>query len=724
MAELKPYVRPNYFEVAGNHQQADPPHQSSMLDQLINHESAVTIVKLDIDADLARESIFDENVLVALGKKTNCRIEWRNDALKVWSDAREDLQAAVADIRTFQSNKVYCHFQIQRFCVVLTIQIGSASRRQIYNLFSSLVLPGHKFRFSFSTSVVDQALLKTDESFAMQHYDLRSVVWDTKSLQFLSVLGETSPIKYPKSVKNIWSEPSIFAHGPDSANPKYWTNEDNVSQRNLTGRLSPTQISRVTNWAQEVDDARASEDPFSIFKMDVPRAQEATRQPRRGQIEIVESRKTRPLLKQPDLLTRQFMDTGAAASERLLIDPPNQDESSVHDTLKPIDVNDGRTKGQRSMPLRAAANLSKERPPKVDIASLVHKTIAEILASLELSGCLPAAVEIQFGQIFTKAISVPRRFRCSKDRPSEPFAREEWGLVYIGPSGNGKADTIFSPKITGAWEDAYFMVNLVHPNRKHMFSSTPTSDISTYRLLCLNERTGDQAFVEISNNTSSVRIKPKLNEIGATNIHFPRQVWDARVAVVGEAGLGQEESQPLRSIADNLWIHAIDNAKPGLERLYSKKVEPYVSIISAELRREMVYKARATGKDIAIHLTRVESLRIAELPGGFCAFSAKEEASSQSKELWEAKLTSAELNKFFNIKPDSDVKGIEHWLKSEPLREALHSLLNCADLVLRDIDDVGHSSRKKTSLSRSATKGSTRKAQSATSILARKLTDK
>ena len=620
--------------------------------------------------------------------------------------------------------------------------------------------PGHKFRFSFSTSVVDQALIKANENFAIEYYDLRSVVWDTKSLQFLSVLGETSPIKYPKSVENVWSEPVILAYGLDSANPKYWGDGDDVSQRNLTGRLSPTKISRVTHWAEEVNDARASDDPFSIFEMDAPPNQPANRPARRGQIEIVESRTARPLLKQSDLLTGQpteplHASTNSsdpnsrlrreargkdassamsclhtrlanleAASQREPTDYEKQEESRVHDTLKSTDVNDGRTKTRNTVPLKATANPGKDKPSKVDITFLVHRTIAEILASLYLSGHVQSVVEVQIGQIFTKASSVPRRFQCIQDWPSEPFAREEWGSVYAGHCGDGKADTIFSPKITGAWEDAYFISNLAHPNGKHMFSSTPTSDVSTYRLLCLNERTGDQAIVEISNDTRCPAIKPKVIEIGATNIHFPRQVWDARVAVVGEASLGQETSQSLRSIADHLWIHAADNTKPGLERLYSRRIEPYVSIISAELHREMVYKARATEKDIAIHLTRVESLRIADLPGGFCAFSAKEEASSYSKELWEAKLTSTELDKFFDIKPDSSVKAVEHWLRSAPLRDALHNLLSYADLVLRNIDDVGHLSRKKTSLSRSATKGSTKKAQSATSILLQKPADK
>ena len=112
MTELKPYVRPNYFEVAGDYQQADLSLQSLLSEQLISHESAITIIKLDIDINLARTSVFNETVLTALGKKTNCRIEWRNDALKVWSDAKEDLQAAVTSISALQSNNVCSYLSI------------------------------------------------------------------------------------------------------------------------------------------------------------------------------------------------------------------------------------------------------------------------------------------------------------------------------------------------------------------------------------------------------------------------------------------------------------------------------------------------------------------------------------------------------------------------------------------------------------------------------------
>ena len=115
--ELRPYIRPNYFEVAGNYQQADLSLQSPLSEQLISHESAITTIKLNIDTNLAKASIFDENVLTALGKKTNCRIEWRNDALMVWSDAKEDLQAAVTNISALQSNKVYCHLCVLKSLV-------------------------------------------------------------------------------------------------------------------------------------------------------------------------------------------------------------------------------------------------------------------------------------------------------------------------------------------------------------------------------------------------------------------------------------------------------------------------------------------------------------------------------------------------------------------------------------------------------------------------------
>ena len=373
---------------------------------------------------------------------------------------------------------------------------------------------------------------------------------------------------------------------------------------------------------------------------------------------------------------------------------------------------------RRFIPLKAGAKSEDNRASPMDLLSLAQKAMTEILASLELHSFTKSGVELQIGQIFTKATSVPRKFQCIQGQTSEPFPREDWGLIYTARSNEGKATTIFSQKITGAWEDAYCITNLPHPTRRHMFDKIPVGDVSTYRLLCLNEKTGDQAFIEISSNADGVRICPTSQEAGAVNLHFPRHIWDLRFVTVGEAPLSNEVIQPLRTIANNLWIHAVEDAKnPQIERLYSKKPEPHISILAVELRKEMIYNTRGTGKDISLHLTRVEDLKISELPGGFCASSAREEIPLAHTELWEAKLLSAELNKIVKESQHSDDKTMEAWAESSRLKDAVCNLLGCGDLIIRSINDVGHSSRKKVTLSRPGTKGSTKKGQSTASVV-------
>ena len=121
MPELKPFIQASYFERARYRslEPEDPPPTSvgetSVGEKLINHESVATTVKPDVDEHLAKLSIFNDNVLTTLGTKTHCRIEWRNDTLKLWAETRDDLEAAVDRIHRIQSHNVHKPFPYTGF---------------------------------------------------------------------------------------------------------------------------------------------------------------------------------------------------------------------------------------------------------------------------------------------------------------------------------------------------------------------------------------------------------------------------------------------------------------------------------------------------------------------------------------------------------------------------------------------------------------------------------
>ena len=363
--------------------------------------------------------------------------------------------------------------------------------------------------------------------------------------------------------------------------------------------------------------------------------------------------------------------------------------------------------------LKAGAGSQEQKVPFYNLLRHIQTATASLLASVEVSNKSQAAIELEVGQLFTKGSTVPRRYQCNQNRPSEPFAREEWASVFTSHTDGGKASTIFSPKLTTSWEDADYITNLPHPTRRHIFDSTVKRDVSTYKIMCLNERTGDQGYIEISNDGAPPRISPMSQELGAINIHFPRHIWDARIRVTSPSALGSEASSQLRAIAENVWIHAVDSLNPSQEVLYCQNPHSHISVVSAELRREIVHQARGTGRDIFGHLVRVESLEIAELVGGFCAFS-REEATRPSA-YWEFKLSSKDMSNTFGRRQSREIKGFSYWAQSQPLMSSLEFLIGCADLVVCNINDVGHTSRKRLGISASATKTSTRKARSAVS---------
>lgn len=614
-------------------------------------------------------------------------------------------------------------------------------------------LAGFKLRFSFCAGVTDQSMLKAHASFAANYYDLRAVKWHTESLQYLSVLEEGEPIKYPTGIQIPWSQPLPFSYGDESLNPKYWAKEYNLAGHPLPGRLSPTQTSRVAHWAQQVDDAHVS-DPYGTIQCGNSRSGEELQEARRGKLEITGSRPTPSLVNVLELSKEDFSGNGPGQSsctsraggvqhgleamcrprcpficsfDFQLIgeldknEPSNSTEPShtllVHDTLCQADRGGELGRFEKTPPLKAGTVSDGKKDPLLNLLPIVQTAIAKLFASLEVSSEVQPAVELQLGQIFIKGNTVPKRYQCSQSRPSEPFPWEEWDSIFDTRSGEGKAVTVFSPKLTAAWEDAYFIANLAHPTRKYMFECTPKSDVSTYQLLCLDQKTGAQASIEISNDSGPARICLCPHEIGTINIHFPNQTWDARICMTNQTPLDPQTYQSLRAIANHIWIHAVDGANPHLERLYTKTLDSQISIVSGELRRSIVYQARGTGKDVFLNLTQAEKLEISELSGGLCMFSAREETPFQSDALWEAKLLSMEIEKLSKMLCEADIKGFIHWSNSVSLRSSLHSLISCADSIVTNIDHVGYSSRKRVALNGSAISGSTRKGQSAASGL-------
>ena len=108
LPELRPPRPPNYhIKVSAQEQGAeDRVGASGEVKQLIRHEAISTSIQLDIDETLARTTSFNLDVLRTLGKITNSRVELCSNAIKIWSDTVEDMEAAANMVTTITSTHV------------------------------------------------------------------------------------------------------------------------------------------------------------------------------------------------------------------------------------------------------------------------------------------------------------------------------------------------------------------------------------------------------------------------------------------------------------------------------------------------------------------------------------------------------------------------------------------------------------------------------------------
>ena len=547
--------------------------------------------------------------------------------------------------------------------------------------------------------MVDQSLVRRHDDFAAEYLELRAVVWDTRSLQWFSVVREGIPIQYPADTRSRWLVPQLFKYGDDSLRPAKWVRASEFLQRPTAGRLSPTQAQRVSHWAQQVDIAKGLEDGLTMSAGN--RATDASYEIRHGRSGNVKA--------VPNRFTAYAQRHTIQTNHHPLDETIPEQARSLRDSLQAENVSDAKDFRKAPTLLKAPKQaLPVERDPQKKLDSLLHESIARLLASLDVSRVSPSGLEVQIGQIFTKRSAIPRSYRGSQIRTSEPFSPHEWESVYHSSSEPHR--TIFSPKVSGAWQDIEFMSNISDSSRRHLFQSLPQADVSTYMLSFVSEKSGNQAVLKISSDETRPQITPSRPAAGSVNLHFPKQVWDARFAVLKDGDLDRELERDIRPTAETIWIHG-GGLNPDLERLYAKRYASHVRLKSAELHREIVYTALGSGKDVSLHLSRVESLQCANLESGFCAFSRTEEDPERDHGLWEAKLASSQINELLTGGANHEIRDLRYWTESAPFYNALVALTRRVVETVNAMDDVGCSSRRKVAFN-----GATAKAASATSI--------
>ncbi|KAL4957378.1 hypothetical protein BDW69DRAFT_180696 [Aspergillus filifer] len=217
----------------------------------------------------------------------------------------------------------------------------------------------------------------------------------------------------------------------------------------------------------------------------------------------------------------------------------------------------------------------------------VKQVYEAIRPTLEAAEAFPGNLtfELQFGLVITPVLP--------KSSSDGLMSRAEWSKIFQPPTGAAAPTTKFINRLTVCGPELDHIVDLKTPKaqgKTRMFEQTPCERNVSYELHC-RIRT-DKLLIIVIDEQGGYTIQNPKSVLGAVNMHFPGQIWDAR-AMVGSAlpyrsGSFPEFEEVAEYLVDHLWIPAERHirihmalrkgAKVAIEKAFVKRraLHPYV----------------------------------------------------------------------------------------------------------------------------------------------------
>ncbi|KAL5357634.1 hypothetical protein BJX96DRAFT_172706 [Aspergillus floccosus] len=214
--------------------------------------------------------------------------------------------------------------------------------------------------------------------------------------------------------------------------------------------------------------------------------------------------------------------------------PAEQSESSTSKKAKPT--------GQAVQDTQAEAN-------HADIKEL-FETIGPILENAE---CFPGplSLEVQIGLLLIPVLP--------KTCPQDVILMDAWTKIFRPRGGVSAPTTKFINRVTAAGSDVDHVVDLKTSRgqgKRRLFEQEYSEYNVTYEFHCLTKAYKPLVIVVEEDGKHSIRKHSPT--LGALHLHFPGQVWDARVALSGSiesaVDVPPEIEEAAQYLVDHVWV--------------------------------------------------------------------------------------------------------------------------------------------------------------------------
>ncbi|EAU35220.1 predicted protein [Aspergillus terreus NIH2624] len=214
--------------------------------------------------------------------------------------------------------------------------------------------------------------------------------------------------------------------------------------------------------------------------------------------------------------------------------PAEQSESATSKKAKP--------NGQAAQDTQAEAS-------HADIKEL-FETIRPVL---EIAECFPGtlSLEVQIGLLLIPVLP--------KTCPQDVILMDAWTKIFRPRGGVSAPTTKFINRVTATGSDVDHIVDLKtsrDQEKRRLFEQNYSEYNVTYEFHCSTKACKPLVIVVEEDGKHS--IKKDSPTLGAVHLHFPGQVWDARVALSGSiestADVPPEVEESAQYLVDHIWV--------------------------------------------------------------------------------------------------------------------------------------------------------------------------
>lgn len=206
-------------------------------------------------------------------------------------------------------------------------------------------------------------------------------------------------------------------------------------------------------------------------------------------------------------------------------------------------------------------DLQDLRQQEAEIKSVFEALRPALEAAEYFSG--PLTLEAQFGLVLIPLL--PKSYN------QDSITVDEWTRIFQPRNSLPAPTTKFINRLTTAGSDVDHIIDLKTSKaegKRHMFEQDYTEYNVSYEFHC--RTTANQPFIIAIDEQGKHSIRKPTKTLGAVNMHFPAQIWDASMVLSGViehvAGTDLELEEAVRYLVDNLWVQP----EKSLIRIFSR----------------------------------------------------------------------------------------------------------------------------------------------------------